>query len=332
MAKINVDDWIAGLKHLAMYRVTYYDNRFPCNCGEINPDGSISFDCIGLIKSTINEPDIAYKTGPSGYYVVPGQVIADGADEIGILNLCTGVEWHRFTHAIKGSYLYMAGHAGVFCGAEFQHGNGIVNTIECTTDFGDNGVTTSWMDVNTGRRYDHKGGTEWRSWEAFGNLTPYIDYGSKPTPEPTPTPEPGKTEFTYQVWDDMNEEWLPNVTNDADYAGIFGSDVDCVYVSCNDGNVHYAVHTWGGDTYEHYPSSEWLPEVKNREDYAGLFHRPIDAFILKSDKTAKYRVHLRKSNQWLDFVKTSDADYNDPEYGYAGIIGEPIDAIEIMPA
>lgn len=324
MAKLKVDDWIKGLKHLAMDRVTYYDNSFPSNCGEINPDGSISFDCIGLVKSTINEPGICYKTSPAGYYVTPGKVIPDYS-EIGILNLCTGVEWGRFTHAIKGSYLYMAGHAGIFCGAEFKHGNGIVNTIECTTDFGDNGVTTSWMDISTGRRYDHKFGTEWRAWEAFGNLTNYIDYGSGPTPKPT------KAEFKYQVWDDMNETWQPNVINDQDYAGVFGSDVDCVYVSCNLGNVKYAVHCWGGDQYEHHPHNEWLPEVKNREDYAGLFNQPIDAFILKSDVPAKYRAHLRKGGHWLDWVKTSDADYKDSMNGYAGIIGEPIDAIEIMP-
>lgn len=179
MAKLNVDDFIKGLKHLAMNRVTYYDNSFPANCGEINADGSISFDCIGLIKSVIREPDICYKTSPAGYYVIPDKVIPDGADEIGILNLCSGVQWHRFTNVLKGSYLYMSGHAGIFCG-EFNDG-GIVNTIECTTDFGTPGVTTSWMDTKTGRRYDHKYGTEWRSWEAFGNLTPYIDYGSKRT-------------------------------------------------------------------------------------------------------------------------------------------------------
>lgn len=177
MAKLNVNDWIKGLKHLAMERVTYYDSSYPSNCGEINPDGSISFDCIGLVKSTINEPDICYKTSPAGYFVRPNQKIPDYS-ELGILNsLCTGVQWHNFRNVLKGSYLYMSGHAGIFCGS-FMDGQEC-NVIECTTDFGDNGVTTSWLDISTGRRYDHRGGTEWRSWEAFGNLTNYIDYGTK---------------------------------------------------------------------------------------------------------------------------------------------------------
>lgn len=322
MAKLKVDDFIKGLKHLAMDRVTYYDNHFPSNCGEINPDGSISFDCICLIKSVINEPDICYKTEPAGYYVKPNQVIPDW-NEIRLLNdCCTGVQWHNFRNVLKGSYLFMSGHAGIFCGAEFKHGQGIVNCVECTTDFGDNGVTTSWMDISTGRRYDHKYGTEWRAWEAFGNLTDYIDYGSQP--------QPTKAEFTYQVWDDIGEEWLPNVVNDEDYAGVFGSDVDCVYVSCNLGDVRYAVHCWGGDQYEHHPNNSWLPEVKNREDYAGIFNQPIDAFILKSDVPAKYRAHLRKGGHWLEWVSTKESAYSNPD-GYAGIYGEPIDAIEIMP-
>ena len=326
MAKLNVDDFIKGLKHLAMNRVTYYDNSFPANCGEINSDGSISFDCINLIKSVINEPNICYKTEPAGYFVRPNQKIPDW-DEIHILNDgCTGVKWHSFTNVLKGSYLYMSGHAGIFCGAEFRHGNGIVNCVECTTDFGDDGVTTSWMDIKTGRRYDHKYGTEWRAWEAFGNLTNYIDYGSQPKPQPTPT----KTEFKYQVWDDMSMKWLPNVINDEDYAGVFGSDVDCVYVSCNVGNVWYAVHCWGGDEYEHHSCSSWLPEVKNREDYAGIYNQPIDGFILKSDKPAKYRAHLRKGGYWLEWVSTKESAYSNPD-GYAGIFGQPIDAIEIMP-
>ena len=69
---IKVKKFLDALFHLALERVTYYDNTFPANCGEINPDGSISFDCIGLVKSLINEIDIAWKTSPAGYYVRPG--------------------------------------------------------------------------------------------------------------------------------------------------------------------------------------------------------------------------------------------------------------------
>lgn len=170
---IKVKDWIAALKHLALERVTYYDNTFPSNCGEINPDGSISFDCIGLVKSLINELDIAYKTSPAGYYVRPGQVIPD-TTEIGILNLCTNVGYDRFDQAKPGSYLYMQGHAGIFCG-EFEDQSGICNVIECTVASFDSGVTTSYV-APDGVRYNHKGGYAERKWTAHGELSKYIDY------------------------------------------------------------------------------------------------------------------------------------------------------------
>ena len=174
---IKVKDWLKALFHLALERQTYYDNNYPSNCGEINPDGSISFDCIGLVKSLINELDIAYKTSPAGYFVKPGQVIPD-TSEIGILNLCSDVHYNNFLSAAPGSYLYMAGHAGVYVG-EFTDPSGICNVIECTVASFDSGVTTSYVD-NEGVRWNHKGGYAEKKWTAYGKLDKYIDYSVEP--------------------------------------------------------------------------------------------------------------------------------------------------------
>lgn len=136
---------------------------------------------------------------------------------------------------------------------------------------------------------------------------------------PQPTPQPLEFKITYQVWEDIKNKWLPNVINDTDYAGRYGSDVCCVYANANVGNVYYKVHYKGG---------KWLPEVKNRNDYAGLYNKPIDGFMIKSDsKQLKYRVHLRAKNKWLGWV--SGYNVNDAINGYAGIIGQEIDAIQI---
>lgn len=136
-----------------------------------------------------------------------------------------------------------------------------------------------------------------------------IDY--KPTPQ--------QFEITYQIWDDVLNRWLSNVINDRDYAGIYGHDVCCVYANANNGNVWLRVH---------YKNGNWLTEVKNRTDYAGLYNKPIDGFMIKSDtKQLKYRVHLRRQKRWLPWVtgySTKDS-YN----GFAGIIGQEIDAIQI---
>ena len=42
----------------------------------------------------------------------------------------------------------------------------------------------------------------------------------------------------------------------------------------------------------------------------------------------KYRAHLRKENKWLPWV--TGYSVSDAENGYAGIIGHPIDAIQIV--
>lgn len=131
--------------------------------------------------------------------------------------------------------------------------------------------------------------------------------------------ETKKMNITYQIWDDVKNKWLPNVINDNDYAGLFGHDVCCVFANANIGNVYYKVHYKGG---------KWLPEVKNRYDYAGLYNKPIDAFMIKSDtKQLTYRVHLRRTKKWLPWV--TGYSQNDGNNGYAGIIGQEIDAIQI---
>lgn len=160
-------------------------------------------------------------------------------------------------------------------------------------------------------------------WDYFLNLVKGFmgeKTETKPAPAPTPAPAPSKPDVTYQVWDDVKNKWLPNVKNDSDYAGIFGHDVCAVFANLSRGNIFYKVHYKGG---------KWLPEVKNREDYAGLFNKPIDGLMMKTDTGAKlyYRVHLRRSNKWLPWV----TGYNekDGNNGYAGIIGQEIDGIQI---
>lgn len=313
--KQKAKDLCEHLIFMAKNRESYYDNSFPGNCCQIHDRGVISADCIGLVKGIINDPDIWKRFKPSGYYVRPGQIIGDWSEE-GILQHCTSVSPY-FPNIRPGEYLYMAGHAGIFCG-EFEHGGGICNTVECTTDFGDNGITSSYLDPASGRRYDHKGGTEWRSWERHGKLSDYIEYDNS------------FVDVIYQVFDDVKRTWLEAVEGTSDYAGIYGHDVDCVSAAFYEADLYYKVHTWKGDESEKYNNSEWLPEVKNRNDYAGIKGRPIDGFMIRCDSSKykiSYRVHLRKKDLWLDWVE--GCNEKDPENGFAGIIGEPIDALQM---
>ena len=127
-------------------------------------------------------------------------------------------------------------------------------------------------------------------------------------------------DIIYQTWDDVKNKWLPNVTNDSDYAGIFGNDVCAVYANLSTGSCTYKVHTQNG---------KWLPAVKDRSDYAGIFNKPIDAFMIKSNDpnvVIHYQVHTR-GGKWLPYVTGySESDSNN---GYAGVIGKPIDGIRM---
>ena len=129
-----------------------------------------------------------------------------------------------------------------------------------------------------------------------------------------------KITVTYRVWDDVKNAWLPVVHDNTDYAGIFGHDVCAVYIDLSYGDVWYQVHTKGG---------KWLGEVKNLEDYAGIFNKPIDGIRIKTNtgKKVHYRVHLRKQKRWLGWV--TGYNTNDAKNGYAGILGQEIDAIQV---
>lgn len=147
-----------------------------------------------------------------------------------------------------------------------------------------------------------------------------------------PSSTTNKLIITYQTWDDIYNKWLPNVENDNDYAGIYKHDVCCVYANANIGNVYYKVshvnYKQNSEGKWVYSNSRWLPEVKNRTDYAGLYNKPIDGFMIKSDtKPLTYRVHLRNKNRWLPWV--TGYSTSDSNNGYAGIIGQEIDAIQI---
>ncbi len=126
-------------------------------------------------------------------------------------------------------------------------------------------------------------------------------------------------EVTYQAWDSVKKLWLPNVKNDTDFAGILGHPICCVYAALSSGDIYYRVHTGG----------RWLPEVKNRTDYAGIYKKNIDGIMIKTNtgKIIKYRAHLRSKNKWLPWV--SGYSTADSKNGYAGILGQEIDGIQI---
>ena len=146
--------------------------------------------------------------------------------------------------------------------------------------------------------------------------------------EPQPAPEP--PEYNSAIYQVYTDRWLPDIVdfNDYDsdgYAGIFGKPICCLRANAKYGELIYKVHTKGG---------RWLGEITNREpeygygdDFAGIKGKSIDGLMIRcTEGTAKYRVHTT-SGYWLDWV--TGYNENDSVYGYAGIFGQDIDAIQI---
>ena len=171
---IKVKDMITDLKYLALKRWTTYCNVYPKNRGYIWVNGCISFDCINLIKAYINNPKIAYKTSPAGYYVSSNKIMQD-VSGYGIMMLCTKRS-KDFTSIPAGSYLLYEDwdHGGIYVG-NFKDDSGVVNVIECCDDPVGCGVTTSYID-QYGRRWDHKNGICFGNWIEHGLLSRYVDY------------------------------------------------------------------------------------------------------------------------------------------------------------
>lgn len=219
-----------------------------------------------------------------------------------VYEVCTDVGT-TFDNLVAGEYLCMKGtkynHTGIYLG------NGKV--FEDTTGWGVNRAIISDISKDGTRSYK---GVKNLKWTYHGKLK-YIDYSDEPTPTP---PEP--TKKYYQAYDNVKNKFLPKVAiGSSDYAGNIKNPISAFRTEdCEEYRAHDKVKGY------------WLPICKTFNDYAGNLPNDIDAIAIKSNKL-KYRVHLKKSNRWLGWV--TGYNINDWKNGYAGNIGESIDAIQI---
>lgn len=85
-------------------------------------------------------------------------------------------------------------------------------------------------------------------------------------------------------------------------------------------------------TYKAYAGKWWSEIVDCNDDnakgYAGVQGKNMTAFMASASKgRLHYRVHLQKENRWLGWVDGYDA--KDKKNGYAGNIGQAIDAVQM---
>lgn len=157
---------------------------------------------------------------------------------------------------------------------------------------------------------DNRKGTTYRGDETKGNSSywtnPYSYFGVTKAEVEKYT---GVTTIKYQSHG-LGKKWYPNVSKGTnDYAGVFGVAMDGLYID----SLKYRVKVNG----------KWLSEVVGRTDYAGIIGKSITDIAIQG---ATYRVHIKGGN-WLSWV--SGYNINDSKNGYAGILGQEIDAIQI---
>ena len=128
-------------------------------------------------------------------------------------------------------------------------------------------------------------------------------------------------------------EWLPEVCDLEDYAGIDGKPITDIALKAESGKVRYRVHIKGGD---------WLPYVtgydvgEDENGYAGDL-KPIDAvevyYFTPSDIVsrhgylrAKYRVSPI-GGSYYDWQYDDETDSG--QDGYAGDFGDELDRFEL---
>lgn len=165
-------------------------------------------------------------------------------------------------------------------------------------------------------------------WERFLNMVREYLGQSKVVidTKPKTTPQGITGDITYQSYDNVKRQWLPEIVNNRDYAGNFGHVVGGFRAKPKYGTIYMQAHVKGGQWLSTVNSGVYSKNSSNGNSYSGIFGKPIDGIKVWSNQGfVKYRVHI-KNGGWLAWVQKADNTTN----GYAGIYGKEIDAIQML--
>ena len=164
--------------------------------------------------------------------------------------------------------------------------------------------------------------------------------GSAPADPPAPEQKPAaNTVHARYALRRLNGPWLPEVTDfgegDQGYAGDPNRQHDLVYIRVDAGTLRYRAHVLGG---------QWLPWVTKGDPSdtvngcAGVPGRAIDgiqAYYVTPGgepyKQAWYRSQTTERAGWLPVCCDDGSTYAQYD-GFCGILGEPLDRLQIAVA
>ena len=136
-------------------------------------------------------------------------------------------------------------------------------------------------------------------------------------------------DITYQSYDNVKKQWLPEVVNYNDYAGNLGNTMGGLRAKCEYGEIKMQVHTVGGSWLDWVSSKDYKKNDKNNgNSYAGIYGKNIDGVRIKSTQGhVTYQAHL-KGGDWLEEVDSRNSDSGGAN-SYAGVYGKVIDAVRM---
>lgn len=166
-------------------------------------------------------------------------------------------------------------------------------------------------------------------WQRFLNMVS-AEMGNATGTTTTTTSSSNVTgDITYQSYDNVKKQWLPEVVNYNDYAGNFGNAMGGLRAKPKYGEIKMQVHTVGGSWLDWVSSKNYKKNDKNSgNSYAGIYNKNIDGVRIKSTKGyVTYQAHL-KGGGWLEEVDSRNADSGGAN-SYAGVYGKVIDAVRM---
>ena len=135
-----------------------------------------------------------------------------------------------------------------------------------------------------------------------------------------------KPTLTYRVYADG--KWYGEVKGLSNIAGRKKQAISAVAVKVSKGNIKYRVHLLNGDWLD------WVDGYNIKDDingYAGIKGKVIDGLQVEfegvGDYKATYRVRMQGEKRFLGWQYNGEKDTK--QDGYAGIIGEKIDGLQI---
>ncbi len=177
---------------------------------------------------------------------------------------------------------------------------------------------------------------EWYDAMCGGKPAPAPAPQPQPAPQPTPSRKPlGKVDVRYALRN-LNGGWNAEVTNFGEgadgFAGVPNGQHDLLYVKVDKGSVKYRAHIVGGGWLDWVTKGDPADTVHGCAGVPGRAIDGVQVYYTTPDgfeyQQAWYRSQTKCRAGWLP-VCCDDGGSVKGHDGWAGVLGEPLDRLQI---